>query len=80
MGATHKNSILRSLDLDAAMVESLPEAVWSELIGFIEYDNQLVRESSKIGLDSDAFYGGGLDSGPAREAAVLRARSDWPAR
>lgn len=47
MSATNKDSVLRSLDLDAALVESLPEAVWSELIGFLEDDHQLIRESSE---------------------------------
>lgn len=72
MGATHKDSILRSLDLDVAMVESLPEAVWSELIGFIEYDNQLARETSDIS-DSDV-----LDTGGAREATACHSASGWP--
>lgn len=69
MGATHKDSILTSLDLDAAMVESLPEAVWSELIGFIEYDSQLVRESTD-----------GPDREGSHEAGAYPAISPWPAR
>lgn len=68
MRAAHKDSILTLLDLDAALVESLPEAVWSELIGFIEYDSQLLRESS--------------DNPDGRDAceAACRKASDWPPR
>ncbi|MGH7134234.1 MAG: hypothetical protein ACREHD_00755 [Pirellulales bacterium] len=49
MGATNKDSILRSLDLNAALIESLPESVLSDLIGFIEYDNMLAAEDSDDG-------------------------------
>ena len=41
MSATNKDSILQALELDAALIESLSEPMLSELIGFIEYDNQL---------------------------------------
>ena len=41
MGATMKDSTLQALEIDAAIIESLSEPVLSELIGFIEYDNQL---------------------------------------
>ena len=46
MSATNKDSILRSLDLNSALIESLPEPVLSELIGFIEYDDRLAEEDS----------------------------------
>jgi hypothetical protein len=49
MGATNKDSILRSLDLNAALIESLPEPVLSELIGFIEYDDKLAVQDSDDG-------------------------------
>ena len=41
MGATMKDSTLRALEIDPAIIDSLSEPVLSELIGFIEYDNQL---------------------------------------
>lgn len=41
MSATNRSSILQLLDLNAALIESLPEPVLSELIGFIEYDDKL---------------------------------------
>lgn len=44
MGATKPGTVLEALELDAATIESLPEPVLSELIGFIEYDNQLARQ------------------------------------
>lgn len=61
MSATHNDSILQALELDAAIIESLSEPMLSELIGFIEYDNQLA------GKDRDA------DDDLAREAACCRA-------
>lgn len=64
MRATNKDSTLTTLDLDAALVESLPEAVWSELIGFIEYDNRLVREAND-----------GREGPDTREMSVCRAAS-----
>jgi hypothetical protein len=36
MSATKASSVLETLELDAAVIESLPEPVLSELIGFIE--------------------------------------------
>jgi hypothetical protein len=48
MGATNKGSILQSLELNAALIESLPEAILSELIGFIEYDHRLADEDSDV--------------------------------
>ena len=63
MSATNKDSILRSLDLNAALIESLPEPVLSELIGFIEYDNKLTEEDS----DDD---GCSPDSATCREVAL----------
>ena len=48
MSATKTGSILQTLDLDAATIESLPEPVLSELIGFIEYDNHLDREDEQL--------------------------------
>ncbi len=65
MSATKRGSILQTLELDAAIIESLSEPVLSELIGFIEYDNRLDREE----LDAD-------DS--ARQAACCPASATWP--
>lgn len=42
--AAQTNSVLQSLELDAATIESLPESVLSELIGFLEYENHLARD------------------------------------
>lgn len=44
MSATNANSVLETLELDTALIDSLPESVLSELIGFIEYDGRLRRE------------------------------------
>ncbi len=41
VSATSANSVLETLDLDTAIIDSLPESVLSELIGFIEYDGRL---------------------------------------
>jgi hypothetical protein len=64
MSATNKGSILQALDLDAAIIESLPEPVLSELIGFIEYDNRLARKDD----DDDC----------ARETVSCRSGVAWP--
>ncbi|HET6881435.1 MAG TPA: hypothetical protein VFI31_14830 [Pirellulales bacterium] len=64
MSATIKASVLQALDLDAAIIESLPEPVLSELIGFIEYDSQLAREKSEA-----AFV---------RENTACRSSIAWP--
>jgi hypothetical protein len=47
MGATRSDTVLQALELDASIIESLPEAALSELIGFIEYDNRLVRRQDE---------------------------------
>lgn len=41
MGATKTGNTVQVLDLDVAIIESLPEPVLSELIGFLEYDSRL---------------------------------------
>jgi len=41
MGATKSDTGLEALELDPSIIESLPEPVLSELIGFIEYDSRL---------------------------------------
>ena len=66
MSATSKDSILQTLELDAAIIESLSEPVLSELIGFIEYDNRLAREDLDAEEDS------------AREADCCPAVASWP--
>jgi hypothetical protein len=43
MSATKSASVLQSLELDSSIIDSLPEAVLSELIGFIEYDSRCRR-------------------------------------
>lgn len=45
MGATKPGTTVQVLDLDVAIIESLPEPVLSELVGFLEYDNRLACES-----------------------------------
>lgn len=45
MSATNLGTTVQVLDLDVAIIESLPEAVLSELVGFLEYDNRLACES-----------------------------------
>ncbi|HVX14671.1 MAG TPA: hypothetical protein VHC22_26015 [Pirellulales bacterium] len=65
MSATKRASILQTLELDAAIIESLPEPVLSELIGFIEYDNRLDREE----IDADDSVG---------QAACCPASATWP--
>ena len=47
MGATKSGTVLEALELDPSIIESLPEAVLSELIGFIEYDNRLARSGDE---------------------------------
>ncbi|HEX7446010.1 MAG TPA: hypothetical protein VF306_00615 [Pirellulales bacterium] len=47
MSATNANSVLETLDLDTAIIDSLPESVLSELIGFIEYDGRLRRREQQ---------------------------------
>lgn len=44
MSATNANSVLETLELGTELIDSLPESVLSELIGFIEYDGRLRRE------------------------------------
>lgn len=41
MSATKSGSVLQGLELDSSIIDSMPEAVLSELIGFIEYDSRL---------------------------------------
>ena len=43
MSATKAISVLETLELDTAIIDSLPEPVLSELIGFLEYDGRLQR-------------------------------------
>lgn len=45
MSATKSGATMQVLDLDVAIIESLPEPVLSELVGFLEYDNRLAIES-----------------------------------
>lgn len=47
MGATESGKVLETLELDPSIIESLPEAVLSELVGFIEYDNRLARSGDE---------------------------------
>ena len=47
MGATKSGTVLQALELDPSIIESLPEPVLSELIGFIEYDSRLVRRQDE---------------------------------
>ena len=47
MGATNSATGLQALELDAAIIESLPEPDLSELIGFIEYDHHLARQDGE---------------------------------
>lgn len=41
MSATKSGMVIQALELDSSIIESLPEPVLSELIGFIEYDSRL---------------------------------------
>lgn len=41
MSATKASSVLETLELDTAIIDSLPEPALSELIGFLEYDGRL---------------------------------------
>lgn len=63
MGATNRDSILRSLEINAALIDSLPEQVLSDLIGFIEYDNRLTDQDS--------------DDGCAQHEVACRAADAW---
>lgn len=47
MSATKANSVLETLELDTAIIDSLPEPALSELIGFLEYDGRLHREGDE---------------------------------
>ena len=47
MGATKSGTVLQALELDASIIESLPEPALSELVGFIEYDSRLVRRQDE---------------------------------
>lgn len=47
MGATKSGTGLQALELDPSIIESLPESVLSELIGFIEYDNRLANRQDE---------------------------------
>jgi hypothetical protein len=47
MGATKSGTVLQALELDPSIIESLPEPVLSELVGFIEYDNRLSRREDE---------------------------------
>jgi hypothetical protein len=47
MSATKTGTVVQVLDLDVAIIESLPESVLSELIGFLEYDNRLACEDQQ---------------------------------
>ncbi|HJT33673.1 MAG TPA: hypothetical protein VJ783_16630 [Pirellulales bacterium] len=44
MSATKANSVLETLELDTAIIDTLPEPALSELFGFLEYDGRLHRE------------------------------------
>ncbi|HWB10350.1 MAG TPA: hypothetical protein VG826_14055 [Pirellulales bacterium] len=48
MGATKSGTVLQALELDPSIIESLPEPVLSELVGFIEYDNRLSRREDEL--------------------------------
>ena len=50
MSATKSGSVLQGLELDSSIIDSMPEAVLSELIGFIEYDNRLSRRPDEPGV------------------------------
>jgi hypothetical protein len=51
MGATKSDTGLDALELDPSIIESLPEPVLSELIGFIEYDSRLARRQDNVEQD-----------------------------
>lgn len=47
MSATNSGPNVQVLDLDVAIIESLPESVLSELVGFLEYDSRLTCENQQ---------------------------------
>jgi hypothetical protein len=55
MGATKSGTVLQALELDSSIIESLPEPVLSELIGFIEYDSRLARRQGEQDEDRDRY-------------------------
>lgn len=54
MSATKTVSVLETLELDAATIESLPEPALSELIGFLEDGSRRRREAELTG-DREPF-------------------------
>jgi hypothetical protein len=49
MSATKSGTVLQSLELDSSIIDSMPEPVLSELIGFIEYDSRLSPRKDEQG-------------------------------
>jgi hypothetical protein len=61
MSATKARSVLETLELDAATIESLPEPALSELIGFLEDgsrrrrgEDELLGDRGRLALDVEA--------------------------
>lgn len=51
MSATKTASVLETLELDAATIESLPEPALSELIGFLEDGSRRRRREADVTAD-----------------------------